>query len=161
MATTSTALLAPMHLKRANHWATRSFHNFLVERASTPFTWGLHDCALFAADGILAMTGIDIAAEFRDQYTDEASAMATITKITGVENPTVADAAAYCANRHGLREWRYPLMARRGDLVVVEDSGRLIAGLVHLSGRHVVAAGEDGLMRLPITSIKRAWHVQA
>jgi hypothetical protein len=58
-----------------------------------------------------------------------------------------------------MAELKQPLFARRGDLCVVEDSGRLIAGLVHLSGRHIVAAGEDGLHRLPITDIKRAWRV--
>ena len=67
---------------------------------------------------------------------------------------------AYCAAKHEMSEWIYPLMARRGDLVVLEESGRLIAGLVHLEyGRHLVCAGEKGLHRLPITDIKRAWHV--
>jgi len=150
-----------MAIKRQHHWATRSFHGFLSERSDSTFVWGKNDCALLAADGILAMTGVDIAADFRDKYHDEASAMDLITELTGVQNPTVADAASYCANKHGLVERRYPLTAQRGDLVVVEDAGRLIAGLMHLSGRHVVAAGESGLKRIALTktNIKRAWKV--
>lgn len=144
-------------ITRAQHWATRSFHEFLISRAKTPFTWGSHDCALFAADGILAMTGVDIAADFRGQYHDESSALEAIKSIAG--GTTIADAAAYCAAKHGLVEWQFPLMAQRGDLAVLEESGRLIAGLVHLNGRHIVCAGESGLHRLPITDIKRAWHV--
>lgn len=146
-----------MPLNRHLHWATRHYHHFLLSRANTAFAWGKHDCALFAADGILAMTGVDIAADFRNQYSDEAGAQAAIQRITG--GSTVADAAAWCAAKHGLRELDHPLMAQRGDLCVVQDADRLVAGLVHLSGRHIVAAGADCLHRLPITSIQRAWRV--
>ncbi len=151
-----------MALTRIQHWATRSYHTFLLSRASMPFAWGTHDCALFAADGIEAMTGVDIAAAFRGKYTDEASSLTAIRTITGAAADavvTVEDAAAWCATQHGLEEWIYPLMAQRGDLAVVVDSGRVIAGLVHLNGRHIVCAGEAGLHRLPIPQIKRAWHV--
>jgi hypothetical protein len=150
-----------MAFKRQQHWATRGYHNFLLDRADTKFAWGVHDCALFAADGIQAMTGVDIASDFRGKYSDEPSSIEAIKTVTGVDNPTIEDAAAYCANKHGMAERKYPLMAQRGDLVVVEDSGRLIAGLIHLSGRHIVAAGENGLKRILVTptNIKRAWKV--
>ena len=153
-----------MTLTRAEHWTTRSLHQFLLDRADSKFAWGTHDCALFAADGIQAMTGVDIASDFRGQYTDEASAAVAIATITGVVNGTVEDAAAYCAAKHGLTELAHPLMAQRGDLVVLEDSGRVISGLIHLSGRHIVAAGEQGLKRILIhngktSPIKRAWRV--
>jgi len=148
-------------MKRIEHWATRSFHEFLLARAARPFVWGENDCALFCADGIEAMTGVDIAAEFRGKYHDEASALALIKTVTG--GATIADAAAYCAKGAGLAEWKWPLFAQRGDLVIVVDAGRetarSISGLVHLSGRHVVAVGELGLKRLPIEAIERAWHV--
>jgi hypothetical protein len=121
--------------------------------------WGANDCALFAADAIEAMTGVDIAADFRGKYHDEASALALIHSITG--GSTVADAAAYCAAQHGLVEWTQPdpgtpgsrlpapLLARRGDLVVLPDAGRIIAGVVHLNGRDVAVVGEAGLKRIP------------
>jgi hypothetical protein len=146
-----------MPLTRIQHWATRAYHTFLLERAHAPFAWGTHDCALFAADGVQAITGVDIAAAFRGKYTDEAGALAAIKSITG--GSTVADAAAWCAAQHGILELPRPLFAQRGDLVVLEDAGRLIAGLVHLSGRHIVAAGESGLKRISISKVKRAWHV--
>jgi hypothetical protein len=144
-------------MKRLDHWDTRAFHNFLIARAQNPFVWGENDCALFCADGIEAMTGVDIAKDFRGKYHDEASAFALIKTVTGGE--TVADAAAWCAKKAGLDEWKRPLFARRGDLVVVNDTDRTISGLIHLSGRHVVAVGERGLKRLPLESIERAWHV--
>ena len=136
-----------------------------MERAKTPFAWGANDCALFAADGIKAITGVDIASDFRGKYTNEASALALIKTVCG--GTTVADAAVYCAEKHGLREWvskkgvAQPLFARRGDLVVfTAPTGSLVAGLVHLSGRHIVAVGESGLYRFPISKAARAWHYE-
>jgi hypothetical protein len=146
-----------MALTRLENWDTGALHEFLIERADRPFTWGENDCALFVADGILAMTGIDIAADFRGRYSNEEDAFATVRMITG--GSTLEDAAAWCAMRHGLDEWPGPLFAQRGDMAIVENEGRLISGLVHLSGRHVVTVGESGLRRFPITAIVRAWHV--
>jgi hypothetical protein len=147
-----------MALPRKQHWETRAFHEFLLSRAHTPFTWGDNDCALFAADGVKAITDVDIASDFRGKYTDEVGAWAAVKTVCG--GTTIEDAAAYCAQKHGLVEWTHPLMAKRGDLVVLEESGNLVSGLVHLSGRHVVVVGEKGLHRLSISAIKRAWHYE-
>ena len=141
----------------------------MLARRSAPFKWGENDCALFAADGIEAITGVDIAQEFRGTYTTEAGALARIAAVCG--GSTVADAAVYCAEKHGLVEWKFPLMAQRGDLVVFQNGANLIAGLVHLAGRHIVAVGPGGLFRFPIaevdeqtgaisTAIARAWHYE-
>src|SRR5579875_1052465 len=116
-----------MSLKRTQHWVTRELDAYLRDTASKPFAWGSNDCCLFAANAIEAMTGVDIADDFRGKYTDEASAFALIKLVTG--GSTVADAAAYCANKHGLKEWLNkdgkptPLRALRGDLVVVDNAG--------------------------------------
>lgn len=145
-------------LTRVRHWDTCAFHQFLIERAQAPFAWGGNDCALFAADGIEAMTGVDIAADFRGNYSDRDGAFALIGELTG--GSSVAGAAAWCAAKHELPEWPNAKFAQRGDLVVFTNStGELIAGLVHLSGRHIVAVGEEGLYRFPITAVERAWHV--
>jgi hypothetical protein len=145
-----------MALERKQYWDTRAYHEFLLQRASAPFVWGAHDCALFAADGIEAITGVDIAADFRGKYHDEASAAALIKQVCG--GSSVADAALYCARKHGLVEWSKPLFAQRGDLVIAKQGAGMIAGLVHLNG-HIVAAGEKGLMIMPITTVQRSWHV--
>jgi hypothetical protein len=151
-----------MPIKRCIHWATREFHQFLKSRAQTPFAWGTNDCCLFPADAIHSFTGHDLAEDFRGKYTDEASAFALIKTLTG--GTTVEDAAAWCAQKAGLMEWAkdgkpLPLFAKRGDLVVLEDSGRMIAGVVHLNGRHVISVGESGLKRLPLNTVKRAWKI--
>ena len=147
-----------MALKRTHHWATREYHQFLLDNRSTPFAWGTHDCSMFVANAVKAFTGTDLAADFRGTYNDHASALSAIRKITGGQS--IADAAAWVAKKHGLTEWTHPLQAQRGDLVVVKNTdGNLIAGLIHLNGRHVVSVGEKGIVRLPLSSIQRAWKV--
>ena len=146
-----------MPLQRTEHWATRELHSFLLERAGKPFEWGVNDCCLFPADAIEAFTGVDLAAEFRGRYTSEAEAFALIKSVTGAEG--VEAAAAYCAERACLLERTNPLMAQRGDLVVLENEGRMIAGIVHLNGRQAVTVAEDGLVLLPLTAVRRAWAV--
>lgn len=145
-----------MPLTRTPHWATRELHDFLLQRANQPFRWGRNDCSLFAADAIRSFTGVDLAADFRG-YTTKAEAMAMIQKVTGAD--TIEAAAEYCAKQHGLVEYQHPLQARRGDLVLVNDAGRRISAIVHLSGRHAVTVGARGLMRLSILNIARAWAI--
>jgi hypothetical protein len=144
-------------------WDTYAFDPFLSERADMPFEWGSNDCALFAADAILANTGTDVADDFRGKYTTQLGALKTIREVTG--GTTIADAAAYCANKYGLFEHEFPLMAKRGDLVVIDNLGTLIAGVVHLNGHDAISVSETGLVRLPIADLKgkpnivRAWSI--
>lgn len=140
---------------RFREW--RALHAFLLKRRSMPFSWGSNDCALFAADGIQAMTGVDIAGDFRGKYSTAAEAFALIKSITG--GSTVADAAAWCAEKAGIAELKYPLKAQRGDLVVFENGGNLISGLVHLNGYQIASVTEKGMAGFPIAQIRRAWHV--
>jgi hypothetical protein len=146
-----------MPLTRTHTWDTRELTQFLRERDRVPFSWGTIDCCLTPADAILAMTGTDIADDFRGKYSTEVEAFRLIREVTG--GSTVADAAAHCAAKHGLVEWPSPLLAQRGDLVVIQDADRLIAGIVDLNGRHVVSAGAEGLKRLPASAVTRAWKV--
>ena len=156
--------IAPVRPKREVHWCTRSLYKFIMSRQATPFAWGSNDCSSFSADAVLAMTGVDIASDFRGLYSTEAGAAAAIEKITGIKGGTIADAAAYCCDKHGIPEWRFPLMAQRGDLCIYRDSGNLVSGIIHLSGRHVISPGEHGLKKLLIhdgkrSPIVRAWHI--
>jgi hypothetical protein len=145
-------------LTRKPNWDTDAFDKFLISRALAPFTWGSNDCALFAADAIEAITGIDVAADFRGLYDNEAAAWKAIAKVCN--GTTVEHAAVYCATKFGMIEWEFPRMAKRGDLVVLQNADRVIAGVVHLNGRHLISVGDEGLQRFPITQVKRAWHYE-
>ena len=145
-----------MSLSRLSKWDTQLFPQFLAAHKDTPFQWGVFDCCTFAALGIEAITGVRTDTDFTG-YTDESGAMAKIREVTG--GSTVADAAEYVANKFGMTQWPGPLFAQRGDLVVCNaPTGQVVAGLVHLSGKHVVVVGEGGLYRLPIKSVVSAWN---
>jgi hypothetical protein len=145
-----------MSLTRLPTWE-REFHSFLSSRITLPFAYGSNDCSVFACDGVLALTGVDIAEDFRG-YSTAMGALRAIRKVTG--GKTVADAAAFSAHKYQLPELSHPLMARRGDLVLIEQSpGDLVMGLVHLSGSYVVAPGGTGLHRLQLAEIKKAWSI--
>jgi hypothetical protein len=144
-------------LKRRDHWDTKYFSPFIFARRDRPFAWGENDCALFVADGIEAMTGVDIAADFRGRYQNETGALELVRTLTG--GRTVVHAAAWCAAKFEIDEWSGPLYAQRGDMVALEDAGRMILGLVDLNGRHIIAVGEAGLKRLPFAAGVRAWRV--
>lgn len=145
-----------MPLKRTMHWRTRELNQHLLERVKAPHVYGQNDCCLFAADGVKAMTGVDIAEDFRG-YTTEQAALAKIVKVTG--GSTVEDAAVYCAQKYGLPELQYPLMAQGGDLVLIQEADGFKMGLIHLSGTCAVVPGELELRRIPLTAIKRAWRI--
>lgn len=146
-----------MGLVRTQHWATREFHDFLIQEAYKPFEWGVRDCCTFAANAIKSFTNVDLADDFRDKYTTKIGAFRAIKSVAG--GSTIEDAAVYCANKHGLVERKYPLMAQRGDLVVFNNGGDVIAGVVGLSGRHLISVSDTGLVCLPITDVTRAWVV--
>jgi hypothetical protein len=150
-----------LSLERRPFWDTRLLEQFLIERRFMPFKWGENDCALFVADAVAAMTGVDIAADFRG-YVDEAGAFTSIRAVIGAAagaTVTVEHAAEYCAGKYGFAELEGPLYAQRGDICSIEDGGRLILALVSPNGREVVTPGELEVKRFPITEIRRAWHV--
>jgi hypothetical protein len=150
-----------LSLERLPFWDTRLLERFLLERRDARFKWGSNDCALFVADAVERMTGVDIAADFRG-YVDEAGAFTSIRAVIGAAadaTVTVEHAAEYCASKYGFAELEGPLYAQRGDICSLEESGRLILALVHPRGSEIVTAGELGLKRFPITQVRRAWHV--
>jgi hypothetical protein len=145
-----------MSLTRLHSWE-REFDSFLSSRIALPFAYGSNDCCLFACDGLHSLTGVDIAEDFRG-YSTATGALRAIRKVTG--GSTVEDAAAYCAKKYNIPELAHPFLAKRGDLVLIEQSpGDLVMGLVHLTGSYVVAPGGAGLHRLQLAEIKKAWSI--
>jgi hypothetical protein len=143
-----------MALKRADDWPER-LHEAIQAQRRLPFAWGSHDCALFVADCIWAMTGTDLAADYRGKYTDEAGAAATIKQVTG--GSTVEDVAIKAAKDHGLAEIS-PKLAQRGDMLLFDLAGGPTLAIVNLDGVHALAVSPKGLTRLRTLDAKRAWR---
>lgn len=145
-----------MALIRKHDWQSQ-FHKFLDARAAQPFAWGSNDCCLFTADAIEAITGTDLAADFRGKYTDQASAMAAIKTIAGGSTPE--DAAVYVAKQHQLIELPSAKFAQRGDMVVLDSDGGTAVGIVYLNGLDSIFVGPDGLRRVKTAQCRRAWRI--
>lgn len=132
---------------RCEDWPER-LAAFVASRRHTPFAFGSHDCALFAADWILECTGTDPIAEIRGQWTDERSAMRILQDNGGIEA---------LANRY-LGEPVAPLLARRGDIVLVELTGR--PGLGVCLGETLGAPSDDvGVTVVSIAHAIKGWSV--
>jgi hypothetical protein len=109
------------------------------------FRWGTHDCALWCADWVRAITGHDPAEEFRGRYGTEVEA----TRILGELGYTDLSSAV-CAK---LSKIPVPL-ASRGD-VLMHPQGML--GIC--DGPHAIFLTFSGVLRAPFLHCANAWEV--
>ncbi|HJV73177.1 MAG TPA: hypothetical protein VJ654_03060 [Noviherbaspirillum sp.] len=126
---------------RFEDWPER-LAQFIEARRHQPFVRGTHDCVMFAADAIQAMTGVDLAAEYRGSYTTTKEALRFIQGRGGMENIVPLESIPVA-------------LAGRGDIAMIDTpEGDALA--VHL-GRTIAAQGGQGILFLPVSAAKRAW----
>lgn len=115
------------------------------------FEWGKHDCLMFAADCVRAMTGVDLMAEWRGSYDSHDAAYANLDK--GYRG-SLAYAVSSKLERHAS-----PFFAQRGD-VVLHDNTAGVLGLGVCLGRMFAAPAEvKGLVYFPLSKAIAAWKV--
>lgn len=96
----------------------------LEARVATPLVWGRHDCALLAADAVLATTGVDPAAELRGRYRSAAGAHRALAATLGLpgnlarEVDVLREFAEAFAARHGVPRVDR-VRAKRGDVALI------------------------------------------
>lgn len=122
--------------------------DYIAARANRKFRWGSNDCCLFAADAVLALTGVDPARELRTQYRSRADAEALLAARGGLEAVVTAALGEPLAT---------PLCAQRGDVVLVVDGARSALGIC--LGAQVAGPGLHGLQTVPLTNGVAAWRV--
>lgn len=131
---------------RLPDWQTR-LAALCEARQATPFAWGVHDCCLWAADAVQAVTGRDLAAPWRGTYADEKAAARLLHRLGGVG--AIASAALGA-----------PVPVSRaavGDVVLVHQDGR--KALAVCNGSVALATGPAGLVLLGIDWALAAWKV--
>lgn len=133
-------------MSRPNNWQSR-LQACIKERWRRPFTWGVQDCAMTAADCALAATGIDPAARYRGTYSDAMGAMRILNAVGGL---------AGLASTH-LGSEIAPTQAAVGDIGLSANQGN--ACLAVCGGTVWYGPGPNGLERITIDSIKRAWRL--
>ncbi|ABF42158.1 conserved hypothetical protein [Candidatus Koribacter versatilis Ellin345] len=142
-------------MKRLQGWP-EELARFLRERAAVPFAWGKNDCALFACDAVMAITGVDMAADFRGRYNTKAGATKAIRRFAGGGLDQLADKIAA---QQALMEVT-KLNAQRGDVVLFDTAiGGPTLGIVGLHGHMVHSVGPDGDVVLPLRCCRRAWRI--
>lgn len=104
-------MTAPTY-KRLRDWQSR--FRSCVREHQRPFSWGVQDCCLFAADHVLAITGQDPAAEWRGSYANELGAGRLLQRLGGVRTLLDLHFGARVA----------PLLARVGDVGLLVIEGR-------------------------------------
>lgn len=130
---------------RPDGWEQRLYESL---ENQGPFVWGQSDCCLFAADAVKAMTGTDPAKEFRGRYKSEKGATRILAKLGGLRK----------AIGSVMGEEINPLLAQRGDIVLLNNAGRGIAGVINSRGQ-ISAKGVSGVIELPIRDAVCAWRV--
>lgn len=134
-----------LQVVRLPDWQRR-LEAFARERARMAFSWGINDCALFAADAVEAITGQRLCEELRG-HKDARAALRTLRQAGGVRG--VATRA--------LGEPVSVLMARIGDVVVIQAGKR--EALAVCNGGTAMAPGPHGVVHVSMAQARVAWRV--
>ena len=129
-----------------------------------PFEWGRHDCVLWPADAVLALTGIDHAAPYRGRYSSPLGAARLLRRELGLEFPE------HLFDRV-LGERLPRALARLGDVVAADldalgasDGEARALGLAHgiCYGEHSLFVGTQGsahgLVTLPTLKMEHCYR---
>jgi hypothetical protein len=127
-------------------------HSAFAARCGRPFVWGENDCALFACGLVEATTGVDYAAALRGRYRTAAGAARALRRFAGAG----LEAAVEKITRDNGLEEVSPLMAQRGDFVLVDETAGPALGVC--LGSHIIAAGPAGAVLRPLDAARRAWR---
>ena len=100
-------------MQRTEGWESR-LDDFIKSRQKQKFTWGIHDCCLFACDGIREVTGVDIAFHFRGKYKTKDEAYLMLFAYGG---GGLVETVEKITSKHGMPEINIGF-ASRGDLVL-------------------------------------------
>jgi len=127
-----------MGIKRTEGWEHRLFE-FLQAAARRPFSWGEWDCCKFVHAALEVQAEATIP---HPNYKTKRGALRIIKRHGGFQNMISALA------KDLELELVAPLLAQRGDVVMV-DEGEFLVGIC--AGSNIVVVAEDGLITKPIT----------
>lgn len=124
----------------------KSLRALVSARLAEPFAWGRHDCCTWAADAVLATTGVDHAADLRGTYSTAAEAVRVLDGLGGIE-AVGARAGEPIA----------PLLAAEGDIGLIGVDGRDM--LAVCCGPGWLAPGALGMALHQLDAARLAWRV--
>lgn len=132
---------------RKPDWET-ALSEFIGDCADKPFVYGEHDCAMFAANAVVAVTGTDPIPKFRGKYSTQTGSIKALKRYGAGTLESTIDSKF---------EVKPASNAIRGDLAFYEGS----VGVV--MGGFAVFVGENdkkpGLVKVPRADWEKAWSV--
>ncbi len=78
-------------MKRLDTWKAR-LSDYVLGAGNRPLVFGSFDCMLFAAGGVEAVTGVDLAADFRGRYTTVKGGLRVLKRAGFADQMTLMDA---------------------------------------------------------------------
>ena len=137
-------------MKKLSDWEAR-FHRFLVANRRKPFVWGQWDCCIFTNAAVKEITGEDLIPE-ELRWTDEQTAMQAIEKY----GKTLGNSVYKAAMAAGLKMIA-PTDARKGDVCVVKEEGKQVAGIC--DGFAVLCPSDGGYTHKPIGHAQKVFRI--
>ena len=135
-------------MSRLDNWNSNLFNLIAVKR-DEEFKYGTNDCTLFGADIVQAITGVDLASEFRGTYKTLRGGLKKLK------------AAGYADHVDYLDKNLVPVeiaFAQAGDIGVVEIGD--IKSICLIMGRNAYALSEkEGLVLIGLDKVERAFRV--
>ncbi len=132
---------------RIDNWPSR-LAEAVAAAEHTPFAWGAHDCAAFAAACEKAITG---ETQFGDVLGNHQTALGAARRLKRAGFDDIEALVAARLPEIGVN------FAQRGDIVVTDSELGPVIGV--MLGDVFVSPGDDGLARQERIFARRAWRV--
>ena len=133
-------------MNKLHDWQLR-FEAFISDRRAKPFTWGTNDCAVFAADCVQALTGVDVAQPSLRKHKTELQAARLLKRHGGV----VGIATAVFGQPVPATQ------AQVGDVVLAKSGHRDMLAICN--GSTCVAPSPSGLVFFPVPVESVCWRL--
>lgn len=138
--TTSTALTTTQPLTRLVNWRS-NLQSFILTIQAQHFEYGVHDCIIFPANCIRAMTGVDLAIPYRGKYKTLRGGIGLLKK------HGYKDQFDYI--KRNFTEYP-PSMAQTGDIALVDIGDSIPAGGI-VYGDVIYMVHRKSIAVVPIT----------
>ena len=133
-------------LQRLPDWPRRLV-GFFDARERQAFAWGPNDCITFGADGVLAITGVDLIAGLRGGWNGERAALRRLRRLGGLQAAVTSVLGAPLPS---------PALAQRGDVLLIGAARPFVA---LCDADRWASPNRNGLLRGPMSEAVLAWGV--
>lgn len=132
-------------MKRLDDWRER-LERTIESAKEKQGAFGIHDCMMFPANCVEAITGHNYAEQF-GKYESAISAARLMHQYGGIQGLVT----------HALGEAIPPNWAQEGDVIMVHVGGRETGGIC--VGNNCILVDERGVFAVPRDRILKAWRV--